>query len=126
MLKKREGQIGKGADCIFCRIIRKEVPAEFVYEDEHFAVFKDIRPSAPVHLLIVPKEHLEISGGDLERRSDILGKVFVIARKLAEDAGVSEGYKLVMNAGPGAGQTVSHLHVHLIGGWRSPTEVRHV
>ena len=113
-------------DCIFCKIIRKEVPAEFVYEDDTFAVFKDANPSAPVHLLIVPKEHLEIGGGDLEKRSDALGKIFALSRRLAEEAGVRDGYKLVTNAGPGAGQTVDHLHVHLIGGWKSPTEVRHV
>jgi len=116
----------KELDCIFCKIVRKEIPAEFVHEDEVFAVFKDIHPSAPVHLLIVPKEHLEIQGGDLERRADVLGRVFALSHRLAEEAGVLEGYKLVTNAGPGAGQTVDHLHIHLIGGWKSPTEVRHV
>lgn len=126
MLKKGEEKMGKESDCIFCKIVRKEVSAEFVYEDDTFAVFKDIRPSAPVHLLIVPKEHLEIAGGDLDRRSDVLGRVFPLSRRLAEEAGVLDGYKLVTNAGPGAGQTVDHLHLHLIGGWGSPTEVRHV
>jgi len=109
----------KELDCIFCKIVRKEIPAEFVYEDDIFAVFKDIHPSAPVHLLIVPKEHFEIQGGDL-------GRVFALSHRLAEEAGVLDGYKLVTNAGPGAGQTVDHLHIHLIGGWKSPTEVRHV
>jgi histidine triad (HIT) family protein len=126
MLKKGEEKMEKEVDCIFCKIVRKEVPAEFVYEDDVFAVFKDIQPSAPVHFLIVPKEHLEIEGGDLERRADVLGRVFALSRQLAEKAGVLDGYKLVTNAGPGAGQTVDHLHVHLIGGWKSPTEVRHV
>ena len=126
MLKKSEETMKKDLDCIFCKIVRKEVPAEFVYEDEVFAVFKDIHPSAPVHLLIVPKEHLEIQGGDLERRADVLGRVFALSHRLAEEAGVLDGYKLVTNAGPGAGQTVDHLHIHLIGGWKSPTEVRHV
>ncbi len=126
MLKKGEEKMEKELDCIFCRIIRREVPAEFVYEDDFFAVFKDIKPSAPVHLLIVPKEHLEIQGGDLERRAEVLGRVFALSRKLAEEAKILDGYKLVTNAGPGAGQTVDHLHVHLIGGWKSPTDVRHV
>ena len=126
MLKKGESTMTSDPNCIFCKIINKEVPAEFVYEDNDFAVFKDANPSAPVHLLIVPKEHLEIEGGDLEKRSDVLGKVFALSRRVAEKAGVLDGYKLVTNAGPGAGQTVDHLHVHLIGGWKSPTEVRHV
>uniref|UniRef100_A0A831Z2L6 HIT domain-containing protein n=1 Tax=candidate division WWE3 bacterium TaxID=2053526 RepID=A0A831Z2L6_UNCKA len=117
----------KNTDCIFCKIIRKEVPAEFVYEDADFAVFKDIRPSAPVHLLLVPREHLEIQVGDLEKRAAALGRVFALSREVAEKAGVlNSGYKLVTNAGHGAGQTIDHLHVHLIGGWKSPTEVRHV
>ena len=127
MLKKDEGQVGKETDCIFCKIIRKEIPKEFVYEDDDFAVFKDVHPSAPVHLLMVPKEHLEIQGGDLEKRAAALGRVFALSREIADKSGVLEsGYKLVTNAGPGAGQTVDHLHVHLIGGWKSPTEVQHV
>jgi len=127
MLKKGESTMEKNTDCIFCKIIRKEVPAEFVYEDADFAVFKDIRPSAPVHLLLVPREHLEIQGGDLEKRAAALGRVFALSREVAEKAGVlNSGYKLVTNAGHGAGQTIDHLHVHLIGGWKSPTEVRHV
>src|SRR3972149_2658568 len=101
MLKKSEEKMKKDLDCIFCKIVRKEIPAEFVYEDDIFAVFKDIHPSAPVHLLIVPKEHLEIRGGDLERRADVLGRVFALSHRLAKEAGVLGGYKLVANAGPG-------------------------
>src|SRR3989338_3118325 len=126
MLKKSEETMKKELDCIFCKIVRKEIGAEFVQEDEVFAVFKDIHPSAPVHLLIVPKEHFEIQGGDLERRADVLGRGVAPSPRMAEEAGVLDGYKLVTNAGPGAGQTVDHLHIHLIGGWKSPTEVRHV
>lgn len=126
MLKKGEDTMTIDPNCIFCKIVQKEVPAEFVYEDDDFAVFKDANPSAPVHLLMVPKEHLEIQGGDLEKRAAALGRVFALSREIAEKVGVLDGYKLVTNAGPGAGQTVDHLHVHLIGGWKSPTEVRHV
>src|SRR3972149_11296134 len=104
MLKKSEETMKKELDCIFCKIVRKEIPAEFVHEDEVFAVFKDIHPSAPVHLLIVPKEHLEIQGGDLERRADVLGRGFALSHRLAEEAGGLEGYKLVPHAGPRAGR----------------------
>ncbi|GMR19045.1 MAG: histidine triad nucleotide-binding protein [Patescibacteria group bacterium] len=127
MLRKDERQIKPEPDCIFCKIIRKEIGAEIVYEDDKFSVFKDANPSAPTHLLIVPKEHLELVGGDLEKRADVLGRIFALSRKVAADAGVlKSGYKLVTNAGRGAGQTVDHLHIHLIGGWESPDEVRHV
>lgn len=113
--------------CIFCDIANKKKAAKIVHEDDKFVVFHDAKPSAPVHLLIVPKEHLELTGGDLDKRAAILGKVFALSRKVAKDAGILEsGYKLVMNAGYGAGQTIDHLHIHLIGGWKSPIEVRHV
>src|SRR3990172_12824249 len=101
MLKKSEETMKKELDCIFCKIVRKEIPAEFVYEDEIFAVFKDIHPSAPVHLLIVPKEHLEIQGGDLERRADVLGGGVALPPKVAGGGGVLGGEKVVTNAGPG-------------------------
>ncbi len=105
-------------DCIFCKIIRKELPAEFIFENENVVVFKDIKPSAPVHLLIVTKKHIpsvnEINFEDKE----LVGELFLVAQRVAEESGVKDtGYKLAVNVGEGAGQEVPHLHIHLLGGW---------
>lgn len=104
-------------DCIFCKITTHEIPSKIVYEDEEFICFHDIKPSAPVHVLIVPKKHLAWQTVD-ESAIMLLGKIFAIAPKIAKELGVyGSGYKLVMNCGKGAGQLVGHFHVHLIGGW---------
>jgi histidine triad (HIT) family protein len=113
-------------DCIFCIIAGKKKKEDIVYEDDTFIAFRDADPSAPVHLLIIPKSHVGISGGDLDERCDVSCKVFEVARKIAKEMGVSDSYKLLMNAGYSATETPNHLHIHLIGGWKSPTEVRHV
>ena len=104
-------------DCIFCKIIKNEVSSKKEYEDQDFIIFHDIKPSAPIHLLIVPKVHFEWQG-NLEGRQELLGKIFIIAPQIAEKVGIkNSGFKLVMNCGKGAGQIVPHLHFHLIGGW---------
>lgn len=102
---------------VFCKIINKELPAETVIEDEDFIVIKDIHPQAPVHVLIIPKKHLdiihEVSHADL----DILGKMIIAAGKAAKKLGVEKsGYRLILNQGVDAGQLVPHLHMHLLGG----------
>jgi histidine triad (HIT) family protein len=109
-------------DCIFCKIINKETKAEIVYEDEKIVAFKDIKPEAPLHLLIVPKKHIP-SVDHLELfDKELIGELFLTAQKIARDQGVSQtGYKLFFNVGKGAGQIVDHLHLHLLGGWRPPT-----
>lgn len=106
-------------NCIFCEIIERKKPAEIVYEDEKVLVFKDINPQAPIHLLIIPKKHItgiqEIKEDDIE----ILGYMFFIARKIAEDLGINnyeKGYRLIFNVGKDAGQSIFHLHLHLIAG----------
>ncbi|MEM5834093.1 MAG: histidine triad nucleotide-binding protein [Candidatus Aenigmatarchaeota archaeon] len=105
--------------CIFCEIIERKRPAEIVYEDEKVLVFKDINPQAPIHLLIIPKKHItgiqEIKEDDIE----IVGYMFFIARKIAEKLGINnyeKGYRLIFNVGKDAGQSVFHLHLHLIAG----------
>jgi histidine triad (HIT) family protein len=105
-------------DCIFCKIIRKEIPAQVVYEDDRTIVFKDINPKAPVHLLIVPKKHVEAyEDGFANYDAEILGALFHAADQAAEIAGVrSSGYRLIVNSGPDSGQEVAHLHMHLLGG----------
>ncbi len=106
------------SDCIFCRIIKGEEPADFVYKDEDMVVFHDTRPKAPVHVLIVPVEHIESVNALEERHSDIISKMILKAKEIARILGIAEsGYKLIINVGRGGGQIIFHLHVHLIGGW---------
>jgi histidine triad (HIT) family protein len=104
-------------DCIFCNIINKAVSADVLYEDDKFVAFKDINPSAPVHLLIVPKEHIA-SINDLDKKHGaMIGDMLLLAKKLAKEQGISDGYKLAFNTGRKGGQLVDHLHLHLMGGW---------
>lgn len=103
--------------CIFCAIAKKENPAEFEYEDGEIVAFADINPKAKVHILIVPKKH--ISSVTTLEEADVLliGKMILVAKKLAESKGIAEdGYRLVFNAGKHSGQVVDHIHLHLMGG----------
>ncbi len=106
------------SDCIFCRIIKGDSPAKFIYKDNDLAAFHNIRPDAPVHVLIVPVEHIESINSLEERHSAVISKMMLKAKEIAEELGIKDsGYKLVINVGRGAGQVVFHLHIHLIGGW---------
>ncbi|HEU5336869.1 MAG TPA: histidine triad nucleotide-binding protein [Terriglobales bacterium] len=104
------------ADCIFCRIIRGEAPAKKVYEDERAFVFEDIMPQAPTHVLIIPKKHIvglkEAGPEDV----DTIGHLHLVAARIARERGIEDGYRTVFNVGPRAGQSVFHLHLHLLGG----------
>ena len=104
-------------ECLFCKIIEGVIPSKKVYEDENVYAFCDINPVAPVHVLIVPKKHIP-GTNDISREDDgLLGNMFEAARKIAKDTGVSEdGYRIVFNCGENGGQSVPHLHMHLIGG----------
>jgi histidine triad (HIT) family protein len=102
--------------CVFCRIVRGEAPARIVYQDKDVTAFQDLRPRAPTHILIVPNRHIAGVAGVEPEDSALLGKLFIIARRLAEQEGIVNGYRLVVNNGPRAGQSVFHLHVHLLGG----------
>ncbi len=102
-------------DCIFCKIVKKEIPAEIVYEDEFCVVFKDINPVAPIHLLIIPKEHIA-TVNDFED-ANLAGAMLIAAKNAAKQLGISEeGYRLVFNVNAGAGQIVFHVHAHLLAG----------
>lgn len=104
-------------NCIFCKIINKEIPASIVYEDDKVIAFKDISPVAPVHVLIVPKYHVENVEALDESSVEYVAAVHLAAKKVAKLAGINEkGYRLITNSGVEAGQTVMHLHYHLIGG----------
>jgi histidine triad (HIT) family protein len=114
------------ADCLFCNIVNKKRKEKIVYEDETFIAFPDAKPSAPVHLLIIPKNHVGITGCDIEGRCDVSCKIFDVARKIADKMGISDSYKLLLNAGYSASEAPDHLHVHLVGGWETPTEVESI
>lgn len=106
------------SDCIFCRIISGKSPAKFVYKDNDLVAFHDLKPDAPVHVLIVPVEHIESVNTLEERHCAVVSKMILKAKEIAEELCIKEsGYKLVINVGRGAGQVVFHLHIHLIGGW---------
>ncbi|VVB97349.1 HIT domain protein [uncultured archaeon] len=106
------------SDCIFCRIIKGDSPARFVYNDDDLVAFHNIRPHAPVHVLIVPVEHIESVNTLEERHGAVISKMMLKAKEIAEELGIKDsGYKLVINVGSGAGQVIFHLHIHLIGGW---------
>lgn len=104
------------ANCLFCRINGGEIPAKKVYEDDYVFAFEDIEPQAPTHVLVVPKKHFaglkEAEQGDAE----VIGKCHLAAAHIARQRGIENGYRTVLNVGPGAGQSVFHLHVHLLGG----------
>jgi len=102
-------------DCIFCKIIKKEAPAEIVFENDKIIAFKDINPKAPIHILIVPKKHI-VSINHIEKEDKtLLGELFLAAKKIAKEKNL-EGYKLLINVGRKGGQIIDHLHLHLLSG----------
>ena len=104
-------------DCLFCKIVNGEIPSTKVYEDETVYAFKDINPVAPVHVLIIPKQHLSSINDVNAENSAVIAHIYEVAAKLAKEFGISEnGYRMVSNCGADAGQTVFHLHFHLLGG----------
>jgi histidine triad (HIT) family protein len=107
-------------DCIFCKIAAGEIPTKKLYEDEHAIAFSDLNPQAPVHSLIIPRRHIaslaEMESNDQDK--SLIGHLHGIASQLARQQNLSKGYRIVINVGEDAGQTVGHLHVHLIGGRR--------
>ncbi len=107
-------------DCIFCKIVNKELPSAVVWEDAEFVAFGDINPKAPVHVLVVPKVHIESVNAVTEAERDLLGKWLLTAKEVAHKVGVGDAYQLKMYIGAGAGQTVGHLHLHILGGWDKP------
>ena len=106
-------------DCLFCSIAQGKTATEFLYEDEHLVVFRDIHPQAPIHLLIVPRNHIRSINDLKETDRPVLGDMPILAKKMALREGVAEsGYKLLYNVERGGGQIIFHLHLHLIGGWK--------
>ncbi|MEW5861954.1 MAG: histidine triad nucleotide-binding protein [Cyanobacteriota bacterium] len=104
------------SETIFSKIIRREIPAEIVYEDDLTLAFKDITPQAPVHILVIPKKPLpQLSAAESEDHA-LMGHLLLTAKRVAQQVGLDNGYRLVINNGPDGGQTVSHLHLHILGG----------
>ena len=112
------------SDCIFCKIIRGEIPCRKVYEDEEFFAFHDINPAAPVHFMLIPKLHLESLAQAEQSHAILLGKMLLLAPKLAKEQGLENGFRTVINTGKGGGQEVFHLHIHILGGGNIPPMVR--
>ena len=105
-------------DCLFCRIIRGELASKKVYEDDHVYAFEDIHPQAPTHVLVIPKKHFAGLKEAENEDAEVIGRCHLVAAQIARERKIENGYRTVVNLGPGAGQSVFHFHVHLLGGRR--------
>lgn len=103
-------------DCLFCKIIRGEIPSEKVYEDDMCYAFNDIAPQAPVHFLVIPKEHIASAAEVTPENSAVIAHIFEVISKITAEKGLSDGFRIVNNCGISAGQTVHHMHFHVMGG----------
>lgn len=106
-------------DCLFCKIADGQTETEFIYEDDKMVVFHDIKPHAPVHVLLVPKRHIRSINDLTDDDGALISDLFMLAKEIAKTVGVAEsGYKLLFNVEKGGGQVIFHIHLHLIGGWK--------
>lgn len=103
-------------DCLFCKIVAGEIPSTKVYEDEYVYAFRDIAPMAPTHILVVPKCHIPSVDGVNGENSAVVARIFEVIPQIAAAEGLTNGYRVISNCGPDAGQTVNHLHFHILGG----------
>ena len=104
------------SNCIFCKIVNKEIPSDIIYEDDTILAFKDLSPQAPVHILFIPKNHIENIDSLTESDNELIGHIFSTIGLLSNELGLEEGYRVVVNNGSRGGQTVGHLHFHVLGG----------
>jgi histidine triad (HIT) family protein len=105
------------AECIFCKIVKGDIPAEFVYSDEDIVAFNDINPQAPVHILIIPRKHIPTVMDIQEEDKELIGKIYLVAQQLAKEKDVAvQGFRMVVNCNRDAGQEVFHIHLHLLAG----------
>jgi histidine triad (HIT) family protein len=112
------------SDCLFCKIARGEIPSKKVYEDDELLAFHDIHPVAPVHFMLIPKLHVASLMEADDSHAALLGKMLVLAPRLAKEQGLDNGFRTVINSGKGGGQEVMHMHIHIIGGGHIPPMVR--
>ena len=103
-------------ECLFCNIIAKKIPAKFEYEGNSLVAIQDINPKAPVHLLVIPRKHISRLSQAEEADAPLLGEMILCGKRLAEERNLEEGFRLILNNGPKAGQSVFHIHLHLLGG----------
>ncbi len=103
-------------DCIFCKIANGEIPATKVYEDDTVVAFNDLEPQAPIHILVIPKEHIASAADVTEENSAVISHIFEVIAKLSKELGMKDGFRVVNNCGDSAGQTVKHIHFHLLSG----------
>ena len=104
-------------DCIFCKIINKEIPSNIVYEDEEILAFKDIAPQAPIHIVVIPKKHIEKITQIQREDEALIGKIYSVINQIAKEQGIAEeGFRVIINCGENGGQEVKHIHFHLLGG----------
>lgn len=104
------------SDCIFCKIVAGEIPSSKVYEDDTVLAFRDLNPTAPVHILIIPKTHIKSAAEITPENSAVVAHIFEVAAVIAKEQGLDDGFRIVNNCGDSAGQSVKHLHFHLLGG----------
>lgn len=105
------------SDCLFCKMVAGEIQPDIVYEDDHVLAFRDVNPQAPLHVLVIPKTHIATTNDLDEDNADVVGRLYLAAKHIAAEEGVAEpGYRMVMNCNPGAGQSVYHIHLHVLGG----------
>ena len=107
-------------DCIFCKIIKGEIPSNKVYEDDDILAFKDINPLAPVHILVIPKKHISCAKDITIEDEALIGRMFSVINKIADELKLDKGYRIINNCGEDGGQEVMHLHFHLLGGKKLP------
>ncbi|MBM3115913.1 histidine triad nucleotide-binding protein [Jeongeupia naejangsanensis] len=111
------------SDCIFCKLAKGEFPTTKLYEDDDILVFNDLHPVAPVHFLVVPKPHIESLAHAEVQHQALLGKLMLVAARVAAEQGLAQGFRTIINTGEGGGQSVFHLHLHVIGGAPLPTKI---
>ena len=111
-----ERKFCKPMDCIFCKIVNKEIPSKIIYEDEKILMFNDINPEAPIHFLVIPKKHIESAEKITPENSEIISYIFIKIAEITKKLGLENGFRIVNNCGDDGGQTVKHIHFHVLGG----------
>jgi histidine triad (HIT) family protein len=125
-MKKHYEKRNNMENCIFCKIVREEIPSKKVYEDADVFAFHDIHPAAPIHFMLVPKQHIDSLADVEDKHSSLLGKMMLLIPRLAKAEGCTDGFRTIINTGRVGGQEVYHLHVHIIGGTeRLPVMIPH-
>lgn len=103
-------------DCIFCKIANKEIDSDLLYEDNNIVAFNDLNPQAPVHFLVIPKKHIESNDEIKNEDTELIGEIFQVIKRISKEMNLEDGYRIVNNCGENGGQTVNHLHYHVLGG----------